>query len=205
MCFASDDSFVMTNALFRRQQKIRSYTGAMHHQPVRQNHHRHVQIFAEKHILPINTLDPYTFAFIDSVDPIPLVNNLGWLPMGDSPPRIYCPAAVREFFSNHRTNGLATGKFTTLVFGNILTFSIDDLAPFLVLPSLGKKLMSPLEFWSYKFYLHKEAMNRPFAELDDSLKLLHYYINRVYFPRTESLNVILPHDCWQCSQKRDST
>ncbi|CAL1393147.1 unnamed protein product [Linum trigynum] len=39
-------------------------------------------------------------------------------------------------------------------------------------------------------------MNRPLAELDDSLKILHYYITRVYFLRTDSLNIILPHDCW---------
>ncbi|CAL1376346.1 unnamed protein product [Linum trigynum] len=56
--------------------------------------------------------------------------------------------------------------------------------------------MSSLQFWSYKIDLHQDAMNRPLAELDDSLKLLHYYITRVYFPPTGSLNVVIPHDCW---------
>ncbi|CAL1376910.1 unnamed protein product [Linum trigynum] len=109
MCFLSDDSFFMTNNLFRRQQQILSYTGAMYYHPVGENHHCHVQIFAKKPIPLINTLDPYTFAFIDSVDPISLIDNLGWIPMGDSPPRIYCQAAVRAFFSNLRTDGLEIG------------------------------------------------------------------------------------------------
>ncbi|CAL1354710.1 unnamed protein product [Linum trigynum] len=110
------------------------------------------------------------------MDPISLIDNLGWLPMGDSPPRSYCPADVCAFYSNPHTDGLATGKFTTLVYGHLLTLFADDLVAFLILPTLGKQLIIPLEFWSYKFDLRQEATNHSFDSLDDSLKLLHYYI-----------------------------
>ncbi|CAL1376335.1 unnamed protein product [Linum trigynum] len=189
----------MTPALFRRQQRIVSFTGAFYPHPVGENRHRHQQIFAVKPILPICTMDPYAFAFVDTVDPITLIDNLGWLPMGDSPPRSYCPAAVRDFYSNLWTDGIATGKFSTLVYGHLLTLSIDDLAAFLVLPTRGKQLISPLELWSYKFDLRREVTNRSFESLDNSLRLLHYYINRVYFPRADRLDVVLPLDCWVMS------
>ncbi|CAI0540290.1 unnamed protein product, partial [Linum tenue] len=115
-----------------RFERIVSFTGALYPHPVGENRHRHQQIFAEKPILPICTLDPYAFAFVDSVDPITLIDNLGWLPMGDSPP----------------------------------------------------------------WYM---VTNRSFDSLDDSLKLLHYYITRVYFPRADRLDVVLPLDCWVMS------
>ncbi|CAL1389239.1 unnamed protein product [Linum trigynum] len=167
MSFLSDELFVMTLALFHRQQKIVSFTGALYPHPVGENRHHQLHIFAAKPILPICTLDPYAFVFVDSVDPISLIDNLGWLPMGDSPPRSYCPAAVCAFYSKLRNDGLATGKFTTLVYGHLLTFSVDDLAAFLILHTQGKQLISPLEFWSYKFDLHQEATNRSFDSLDD--------------------------------------
>ncbi|CAL1376506.1 unnamed protein product [Linum trigynum] len=157
MSFLSGNSFLMTPALFRRQQRIVSFTGALYPHPVGENRHRHQQIFAVKPILLICTLDPYAFALVDTVDPITLIDSLGWLPMGDSPPRGYCPAAVRAFYSNLRTDGITSGKFSTLV------------------------------------------TNRSFDSLDESLKLLHYYINRVYFPRADSLDVVLPLDCWVMS------
>ncbi|CAL1394506.1 unnamed protein product [Linum trigynum] len=199
MSFLSDDSFAMTPTLFCRQEKIVSFTGALYAHPVGEN--RHLQIFAVKPILSICTLDPYAFAFVDSVDPISLIDNLGWLPMGDSPPRSYCPAAIRAFYSDLRIDGLTTGKFTTLVYGHMLILSVDDLAAFLVLPTLGKQLIIPSEFWSYKFDMRQEATNRSFDSLDYSLKLLHYYITRVYFPRTDRLDVVvvLPLDCWVMS------
>ncbi|CAI0540350.1 unnamed protein product, partial [Linum tenue] len=137
--------------------RIVSFTRALYPHPVGENRHRHQQIFAEKLILPICTLDPYAFAFVDSVDPITLIDNLGWLPMGDSPPCSYCPAAVRAFCSNLQTDGITTGKLSTLV------------------------------------------TNRSFDSLDDSLKLLHYYITRVYFPRADRLDVVLPLYCWVMS------
>ncbi|CAL1377913.1 unnamed protein product [Linum trigynum] len=199
MSFLSGDSFLMTPALFCRQQWIFSFTGALYPHPVGENRHRHQQIFAVKPILPICTLDPYAFAFVDIVDPITLIDSLGWLPMGDSPPRGYCPAAVRAFYSNLRTDGITSGKFSTLVYGHLLTLSVDDLAAFLILPTRGKQLISPLEFWSYKFDLHREVTNRSFDSLDESLKLLHYYITRVYFPRADRLDVVLPLDCWVMS------
>ncbi|CAL1409875.1 unnamed protein product [Linum trigynum] len=43
------------------------------------------------------------------------------------------------------------------------------------------------------------ATNRSFDSLDDSLKLLHYYITGVYFPRADRLDVVLPLDCWVMS------
>ncbi|CAL1403046.1 unnamed protein product [Linum trigynum] len=157
MSFLSGDSFLMIPALFRCQQRIVSFTGALYPHPVGENRDCHQQIFAVKPILPICTLDPYAFAFVDTMDPISLIDSLGWLPMGDSPPPSYCPAAVRAFYSNLRIDGLATGKFSTLV------------------------------------------TNRSLDSLDDSLKLLHYYTTRVYFPRGDRLDVIFPLDCWVMS------
>ncbi|CAL1403045.1 unnamed protein product [Linum trigynum] len=199
MSFLSGDSFLMIPALFRCQQRIVSFTGALYPHPVGENRDCHQQIFAVKPILPICTLDPYAFAFVDTMDPISLIDSLGWLPMGDSPPPSYCPAAVRAFYSNLRIDGLATGKFSTLVYGHLLTLSVDDLDAFLILPTRGKQLISPLEFWSYKFDLRREVTNRSLDSLDDSLKLLHYYTTRVYFPRGDRLDVIFPLDCWVMS------
>ncbi|CAL1378801.1 unnamed protein product [Linum trigynum] len=116
--------------------------------------------------------------------------------MGDSPPRSYFPAAFRAFYSNLQANEFSTGKLTTLVFDNLLTFSVDDLTAVLILPTLGKQLICPLEFLSYKFNLRQKATNQSFAALDDLRRLLQYYITHVYFPCTEIVVVVLPHDCW---------
>ncbi|CAL1368353.1 unnamed protein product [Linum trigynum] len=110
-------------------------------------------------------------------------------------------------FSNFRPPGLPSRSFSSIVFGYFFTIALDNLAEFLHIPriseALGDEFELPLFHFDYAEEFHALMgvlpAPRTFMHVSSLLpvfRMLHYCISRVFIPRTNSLDMVLPLDLW---------
>ncbi|CAL1369831.1 unnamed protein product [Linum trigynum] len=148
-------------------------------------------------------------ALVDAgLDITPFVQNLGWTSLLDAPlTTSFCPEIIQLFYSNLQSPGLSSRSFHSMVFGHAFAIHIDDLSMLLNIPVHGVTLADESEFPLFAFNLvekflaiigHPPGPNNtlPVTVLPPPLRLLHYYIVRVFLPRDHSVTTILPLDLW---------
>ncbi|CAL1380843.1 unnamed protein product [Linum trigynum] len=106
--------------------------------------------------------------------------------------------------------------FTTTVYNYLLTISVDLLSYLLGYPIQGAEVVDEADFPTVEFN-ENEAMHlyardigayHP-ARLDarclpDDLKVLHFYITRVFLPRSHGLTRIYPMDMWILARAKEN-
>ncbi|CAL1391466.1 unnamed protein product [Linum trigynum] len=184
-----------------------TYTGTLFFEPIPSNYHRHIQSFASRPFLPSYHV-PFPELVELGLDVHGFVRNLGWEFLLNQPfSSLICPDLVRYFFSNFRSPGLASRSFSSIVFGHLFTLHLDDLSETLHIPRVGEALAdaSELELFAFQYpdefhqltgVLPASGMFMPVSALLPSLRLLHYCITRLFVPRAESLDLVLPLDLW---------
>ncbi|CAL1411063.1 unnamed protein product [Linum trigynum] len=192
---------------FRFDGLVRTFSGYMFHEPRVLNHHRYLQHFDKIRLHHITQLDPYEFN-VYKYDIISLIEGLGWDFLLRQPIHPACPGAVKYFFSNLQSLGISSRRFTTLIYGHLLTVPVNALNGILGFPSQGLGLAHPSEFLKHEFKIEIEYSNFsteptggsdvpiPVAWLSPRLRIFHYILTHVFFPRSYNQDCVLPMDLW---------
>ncbi|CAL1412665.1 unnamed protein product [Linum trigynum] len=183
-----------------------TFTGSLFSEPVLQSRHRHALAYQDRDIaIPVQVLLP---EFVDyGLDIRGFIHNLGWGSLLQNPPSLVCPELVRYFYSNLRSFGLHSRSFTTVMFGHQVTIPVEDLGQILDLPSVGESLSHSSELWLFNFNIAEEFVQltglHPGPDLSlpvnlvlPHLRVLHFAITRIFLPRTQALDRIVPLDLW---------
>ncbi|CAN1318072.1 hypothetical protein LINPERPRIM_LOCUS30655 [Linum perenne] len=137
-----------------------------------------------------------------------LFENLGWIDLVGSQESLYYPDAVYQFYANMQLTGpISNGFFSTYVDGYLIYVTVEMLNVFLGAPNQGVQVNHEVELEHFDFnYL--TAVNgftganlrlkklTLVKELPDRLKVLHFFITRVFLPRTFARDIITPLDAW---------
>ncbi|CAL1361604.1 unnamed protein product [Linum trigynum] len=178
----------------------------MFFEPIARSHHRHALAYADRDItIPVQVPLP---EFVDyGLDIRGFIHNLGWDSLLIDPPTLICPEIVRYFYSNLRSFGLHSRCFSTVMFGHLVTIPVADLGNFLELPTEGESLAHASEFWQFNFNVVDEFvqltglhsgpdMSLPVNLVLPQMRVLHFAITRIFLPRSQALDRILPLDLW---------
>ncbi|CAN0872127.1 hypothetical protein LINGRAHAP2_LOCUS10037 [Linum grandiflorum] len=131
--------------------------------------------------------------------------NLGWNTLLYNRPHMFFPDAVAQFYANIKLEGssLSAGNFTTIVNGYVIFVSQSLLARFLQLPTAGFSVFSNVNFSQLNFYPEDtlkqmtRGLGQPLVSaLPHNLQILHYFITRVFLPRSEQRYMITELDTW---------
>ncbi|CAL1400754.1 unnamed protein product [Linum trigynum] len=120
---------------------------------------------------------------------------------------MFCPEPVRLIFSNFLSSSLASRTFSSVVYGSLFTIPLDQLAASLNIPRVGEALADESELPLFNFDYAEEFHDlmgvhpapgslMPVSALMPALRMLHYCITRVFVPRAEQLDLVLPLDLW---------
>ncbi|CAL1378424.1 unnamed protein product [Linum trigynum] len=120
---------------------------------------------------------------------------------------MFFPEVVRFFFSNFHFPVLPSHSFSSYVFGYLFTIPLDNLAGFLHIPRIGEALADESELPLFNFDYAEEfhalmgVLIAPHtfmlvSSILSILRLLHCCISRIFVPRTDSLDMVLPLDLW---------
>ncbi|CAL1388652.1 unnamed protein product [Linum trigynum] len=168
---------------------------------------RYLRYFRHRRLIPSYTLEPATFSRYQlRVDE--LIQALGWISVMEQHRFTYCPEAVRMFYASlRRDHNPRPAFFSSTVYGFSHTVTMELLSQTLQLSTEGRSLMSEHDFYLYLFN-PKDAIARLtsvepsdsnstlLCHLPDELKVLHFYITRIFLPRTVHQSVVTPLDLW---------
>ncbi|CAI0423224.1 unnamed protein product [Linum tenue] len=146
-----------------------------------------------------------------------LINTLGW---GDILPNRnfgFRPEAVRMFYANMKPClHVSPPCFTTIVYNYLITLNVELISLLLGIPVSGAEVMNELDFHSVEFNegdalrLYTRDTGRYYpsefhsGRLPDDLKVLHFYITRLFLPRSFGLNTIYPSDLWILASAKEN-
>ncbi|CAL1360621.1 unnamed protein product [Linum trigynum] len=192
---------------FRFDGLVHTFSEYMFHEPRVLNHHRYLQHFDKRRIHHITQLDSYEFN-VYKYDIISLIEGLGWDFLLRQPLHPACLGVLKYFFLNLQSQGVSSRSFTTLVYGHLLTIPVDALNAILGFPSQGLGIAHPSEFWKHEFKIEVEYINFsteptggsdvpiPAAWLPPRLRIFHYFLTHVFFPRSFNQDRVLHMDLW---------
>ncbi|CAN1129870.1 hypothetical protein LINPERHAP2_LOCUS5492 [Linum perenne] len=143
------------------------------------------------------------------------LGGIGWLTWFrslSSLPTVIYPDAIFQFYANLKVEcGLPTGSFSTFVDGYLIFITPELLNEVLDVPIQGPALGSEEDFPNFNFepisavqMLTNNPTGDRFPEgrppntfqLPAHLRVLHFLITRVFFPRTTNREVITALDTW---------
>ncbi|CAI0461073.1 unnamed protein product [Linum tenue] len=146
-----------------------------------------------------------------------LINTIGW--GGILPNRNFGfrPEVVRMFYANMKPClHISPPCFTTIVYNYLITLNVELLSLLLGIPVSGAEVMNELDFHSFEFNegdalrLYTRDTGRYYpsefhsGRLPDDLKVLHFYITRLFLPRSFGLNTIYPSDLWILASAKEN-
>ncbi|CAL1378652.1 unnamed protein product [Linum trigynum] len=120
----------------------------------------------------------------------------------------YYPEAVRMFYASlRRDNNPRSAFFSSTVYGFSHTVTVELLSHALNLSTEGRGLMSENDFYLYLFNLRdaiahitsdksNDSDSTLLIHLPDELKVLHFYITRLFLPRTVNQSIVTPLNLW---------
>ncbi|CAN1826663.1 hypothetical protein LINPERHAP1_LOCUS31657 [Linum perenne] len=140
-----------------------------------------------------------------------LVKNLGWSPAFYLRSSVYYPGPVRRFYANIRHHRSTPGHFTTPVYGELLTITLDLIGQALNLPTTGAG--AEIDYILQSFNAHQAlrlitplahsngSSAPPNTVLDDTFRVLHFVLTDLFLPRGLYSEMLLPSDIWilQCA------
>ncbi|CAI0393005.1 unnamed protein product [Linum tenue] len=146
-----------------------------------------------------------------------LINTLGW---GDILPNRnfgFRPEAVRMFYANMKPClHISPPCFTTIVYNYLITLNVELISLLLGIPVAGAEVMNELDFHSVEFNerdalrLYTRDTGRYYpsefhsGRLPDDLKVLHFYVTRLFLPRSFGLHTIYPSDLWILASAKEN-
>ncbi|CAL1382490.1 unnamed protein product [Linum trigynum] len=186
---------------------IVTYVGRTFNEPVDFNLHRFKEFFASRRLSDPITIDLFEFKTY-GVDITPYIRNLGWEFLMHYPPLAACPLPVRMFYANLDCQGITTRKLTTLVNGYFISLTAEAIGSLLNFPTGGPlPLAHEDEFLFYDFdhvIEYSRIAQRPVAahetvttaDLNPSLRTLHYLITHFFLPRSSCHHIVTKIDLW---------
>ncbi|CAL1395307.1 unnamed protein product [Linum trigynum] len=109
---------------------------------------------------------------------------------------------------SNTSSQISSRRFTTLVYGHLLTIPVEALNGILGFPSQGLGLAHPYEFWKHEFKIEVEYNNFstestggsdvpiPVSWLPPRLRIFHYFLTHVFLPRSFNQDCVLPMNLW---------
>ncbi|CAL1355068.1 unnamed protein product [Linum trigynum] len=183
-----------------------TFTGYLFSEPISFSRHRFALAYENRPIAtPIHVHLPDFVEY--GLDVGDFIHNLGWDFLLLDPPSLICPELVQYFYSNLRSFGLQSRCFSTVVYGHLVTIPVPELARILNIPPVGEVLAHESELWRYNFDISAEFLQLtgihpgpatflPVNSVMPRLRALYFVITRIFLPRTQSLDIILPLDLW---------
>ncbi|CAI0458048.1 unnamed protein product [Linum tenue] len=177
---------------------------------------RYLIKFQDRPLCPSISLDPARFNRYDMNIP-GLINAVGWSNLPLDQCYSFRPEAVRMFYANMQPCfNTDPPTFTTVVYNYLITVTVDILSYLLGYPVAGAEVLDEGDFQEAGFN-EVEAIRlytRDTGEyhssqlatgrLPDDLKVLHFFITRVFFPRSHGLNRIYPMDMWILASAKEN-
>ncbi|CAL1408271.1 unnamed protein product [Linum trigynum] len=190
------------------------FTGKGFNSP--EDYNRYLLKFQDRPLCPSVALDPVRFNRYD-MDIPRLINDVGWSDLPLDQCYSFRPEAVRMFYANMRPCfNTDPPTFTTTVYNYLLTISVDLLSYLLGYPIQGAEVVDEVDFAAVDFN-ENEAMHLYARDigayhptrfdarrLPDDLKILHFYITRVFLPRSHGLTRIYPMDMWILASAKEN-
>ncbi|CAL1395156.1 unnamed protein product [Linum trigynum] len=146
-----------------------------------------------------------------------LINSIGWRDVLLNQHFGKCPEPVRMFYANMKPCfNTIPPSFTTIVFNYLITINVELLSLLLGIPIHGAEVMDASDFQSVRFNeiealrLYTRDTGRYYpnmlasGRLPDDLKVLHYYITRVFLPRSYGHSTIHPTDMWILASAKEN-
>ncbi|CAN1255524.1 hypothetical protein LINPERPRIM_LOCUS9018 [Linum perenne] len=163
--------------------------------------------FLDRPLIPNVCLNPIDFGKY-GLYPDRLIANLGWSSLALPRPFTCYPDAVYQFYTNLRLEGnLHQGRFSTFVDGHIIFVTPNLLSQVLALPRVGVSIFDETDFallnfnpgaalskWTGDSY--PSLAYASVSALPDSLKLFHYFLTRIFLPRSVGRFLVTPMDTW---------
>ncbi|CAL1389919.1 unnamed protein product [Linum trigynum] len=181
-----------------------------------EDYSRYLLKFQDRPLCPSVSLAPSAFNRYDMNIPS-LINAIGWTDVLMDQHFGFCPEAVRMFYSNMRPcYNTHPPSFTTIVFNFLITINVNLLSQLLGIPINGAEVMDETDFQDVGFnevaairtYMHDTGRYYPSAlssgRLPDDLKVLHFYITRVFLPRSHGLTTVSPSDLWIMASAKEN-
>ncbi|CAN1130015.1 hypothetical protein LINPERPRIM_LOCUS12992, partial [Linum perenne] len=165
------------------------------------------QFYLDHPIIPTILLNPIDFGRY-SLYPERLIANLRWSSLALLRPCTCYPDAVYQFYTNLRLGGnLHRGKFSTFVDGHMIYVTPNLLATVLGLPRVGVSIFDQYDFYLLNFdpaaalskwtsESYSSSVYSSIQSLPDSLKLLHYFLTRIFLPRSIGRFLVTLMDTW---------
>ncbi|CAL1354872.1 unnamed protein product [Linum trigynum] len=177
---------------------------------------RYLRRFRDRPIQPSFSIQPSGFTKYD-LNVSSLIDNLGWGSLTEDMRFSFCPEVVRLFYVNLVPGpGCDPAFFTTTVFNYDITVTPALLANLLDLPHTGLRAGTDGEFISrgFRFDIVLDRYTRDIGDfypsplaagrLPDDLKVLHFFITRLFLPRDLSASDILHSaDLWILSNAKE--
>ncbi|CAI0548136.1 unnamed protein product [Linum tenue] len=146
-----------------------------------------------------------------------LITSLGWRDILPNRNFGFCPEAVRMFYANMKPClHISPPCFITIVYNFLITINVELLSLQLGIPIAGAEVMNESDFHSAEFNegdalrLYTRDTGRYYpsefhaGRLPDDLKVLHFYISRLFLPRSFGLNTIYPSDLWILASAKEN-
>ncbi|CAL1371235.1 unnamed protein product [Linum trigynum] len=181
-----------------------------------EDYSRYLLKFQDRELCPSVALDPSHFNRYDMNIPA-LINSLGWTDIIHNQHYGFRPEAVRMFYANMKPcYNTVPPSFTTIVFNYLITVNVELLSLLLGIPINGFEVMDAQDFQSVGFdevaafrrYTQDTGRYYPnmlsSGRLPNDLKVLHFYITRVFLPRSYGHSIIHPTDLWILASAREN-
>ncbi|CAN1298005.1 hypothetical protein LINPERPRIM_LOCUS23685 [Linum perenne] len=167
--------------------------------------HAYDHSFRTKEILDFYQVDTNDFVKY-GVSPAPLIFNLGWHTLAFRAPGTYCEEAVKYFYCNLRVHTVDPPTSSTIVFGKRVPISPSVLASVLGIPIAGSTVhtVAGLHQVGWDIQLQNRllcqvptnARRVEVFQIPETLRVLHWYVTRVFLPHSSELDLITPIDGW---------
>ncbi|CAN0859830.1 hypothetical protein LINGRAHAP2_LOCUS7773 [Linum grandiflorum] len=141
------------------------------------------------------------------VSPRKFIHNLGWGPFLSYHPEQYCRSAVQKFFCNLEVISSSPFQAQTVIDGRSVLLTHEILSEILIVPINGVAFATESEVRAHGFNFEEagralcltapdQSINFLALHLPEDLRVFHWFISRIFLPRSFSWDRVLPMDVW---------
>ncbi|CAN0920119.1 hypothetical protein LINGRAHAP2_LOCUS31849 [Linum grandiflorum] len=181
------------------------YMGPVHQSTT--SNRRFASDFGQRDVLKM--LVPHLDRFLKygSLCPFRYIHSLGWSSFLNYIPETFCRIAVQKFYCNLAVISTTPLQAQTVVDDRVILINPEVISQLTVVPIAGFPYHSELEIRAQGFNLEAAGVGLchtapdrgtffHISFLPNDLRVLHWFISRMFLPRSFALDIVSPLDIW---------